>query len=430
MNKILLKGITILPMTRAEDFIECGDILIEGNRISYIGPSKTWEDDLEVFEGKGKVALPGLVNAHTHLAMVFLRGFADDMTLDRWLREKIWPMEEKLKPEHIYRFSLLGAAELIRSGVTTFADMYFEMDRVAQAVEETGLRASLSTGMIALGSPFPHEVLKRSVDFALKFQGTAGGRITTMLAPHAPYTCPPDFLKMVREVALKENLPVHTHISETKKEVYECLAEYGVTPPELLDKLGLFDCKVLAAHCVVLQEGDFGILRKLKGVAHCPVSNLKLASGVAPVPRMLNAGINVALGTDGASSNNRLELIQEIKTASLLAKGINLDPVALPAFQVLQMATVGGARALCLEEEIGTLEVGKKADIVIFDFDSPHLQPCFDYYSHIVYSALPSDVHSVIVDGRWLLKGREYSTLNWEEVKEEALKATKEIVEG
>lgn len=417
-------------MTHPEGLIECGDILVEGSRISYIGPSRSWEEDLEVFEGKGKVALPGFVNAHTHLAMVFLRGFADDMTLDRWLREKIWPMEARLKPDHVYRFSLLGAAELIRSGVTTFADMYFHMDKVAQAVEETGLRASLSTGMIAQGNPFPGEVLKRGADFALKFRRTAGGRINTMLAPHAPYTCPPDFMKKVRKVALKESLPVHTHISETKKEVDECLAEYGVTPPELLDQVGLFDCQVLAAHCVVLQDRDFQILRKLKGAAHCPVSNLKLASGVAPVPRMLNSGINVALGTDGASSNNRLELLQEIKTASLLAKGINFDPVALPAFQVLQMSTLKGARALCLEEEIGTLEVGKKADIVIFDFDSPHLQPCFDYYSHIVYSALPSDVHSVVVDGRWLLKGRKFLTLNWEEVKGEALKATKEIVEG
>ncbi|MCR4428190.1 MAG: amidohydrolase [Caldiserica bacterium] len=429
MNRILFQGITILPMTRPQDRVERGDILVEGDRISYIGPSKEWEGDFQVFDGEGKVALPGFVNAHTHLAMVFLRGFADDMTLDRWLREKIWPMEARLKAEHVYRFSLLGAAELISSGVTTFADMYFHMDQVARAVEETGLRASLSTGMIAQGNPFPGEVLKRGTNFALTFRGKAGGRITTMLAPHAPYTCPPDFMKKVREIALKENLPVHTHISETRKEVDDCLAEYGLTPPELLDQAGLFDCLVLAAHCVVLEDQDFPILKKLKGVAHCPVSNLKLASGVAPVKKMVDSGVNVALGTDGASSNNRLELLQEIKTASLLAKGVNFDPLALPAFQTLQMATLGGAKALCLEDQIGTLEVGKKADIVVFDFNSPHLQPCFDHYSHLVYSALPSDVHSVMVDGTWLLRERKYQTLDFEEVKEEALKATKEIVE-
>jgi 5-methylthioadenosine/S-adenosylhomocysteine deaminase len=430
MNRIVLKGISILPMTRAEDLLLEGDLLIEGDRIAYVGPPRLWPEEVEVFQGKGKVVLPGFVNAHTHLAMVFLRGFADDMALDRWLKEKIWPMEAKLQPEYVYVFSLLGAAELIASGVTTFADMYFHMDRVAQAVEETGLRASLSQGMIAQGNLFPGEVLKRGRDFAVKFRGAAQGKITTMLAPHAPYTCPPDFLKRVREVALKEDLPVHIHLSETNKEVEDCLMEYGVTPPELLESLGLFDCSVLAAHCVVLRDQDFFILRKVKGVAHCPISNLKLASGVAPVPRLLDCGVNVALGTDGASSNNRLELLQEIKTASLLAKGVNFDPLALPAFQVLQMATLGGAKALSLEQEIGTLEVGKKADLVVFDFDAPHLQPCFDYYSHLVYSALPSDVHSVMVDGKWLYRDRRFETLDWDRVKKEALKATKELVQG
>jgi len=429
MNRIVLKGISILPMTRAEDLVEKGDLLIEGDQIAYLGPSRPWPKEVEIFEGEGKVVLPGFVNAHTHLAMVFLRGFADDMALDRWLREKIWPMEAKLKPSDIYLFSLLGAAELISSGVTTFADMYFHMDQTARAVEESGLRASLSQGMIAIGKPFPNEVLKEGADFAVKFKGAASGKITTMLAPHAPYTCPPDFLKRVREVALEENLPIHIHISETNKEVEDCLMEYGVTPPELLDGLGIFDCQVLAAHCVVLRDQDFLILRKVKGVAHCPISNLKLASGVAPVPRLLSSGVNVALGTDGASSNNRLELLQEVKTASLLAKGTKLDPEVLPAFQVLQMATLGGAKALSLEQEIGTLEVGKKADLVAFDFDTPHLQPCFDYYSHLVYSALPSDVHSVMVNGRWLYKNRRFETLDWEMVKREALKATKELAQ-
>ncbi|MCX5970880.1 MAG: amidohydrolase [Coprothermobacterota bacterium] len=428
-SAILLKRITILPMTRAEDLLE-GDLLIRRGRIAYLGPSRDWvdEDGLEVYQGKNKVAIPGFVNAHTHLGMTFLRGFADDMDLHTWLVDKIWPMETKLRPGDVYCFSLLGALELIAAGVTTFADMYWSMEEVARVVTECGLRACLSQALIVAGKDHPERELEGGLRFALENRGAAEGRITTMLAPHAVYTCPPDFLKLVREAAIRERLGLHIHLSETRKEVEDCRIAYGATPPRLLRNLGLFELPILAIHCIWPEEGDFSILAKAKGVVHCPTSNLKIAAGIAPVTKLLSSGSNVALGTDGACSNNRLEMLQEIKTAALLAKTRTRDPKALPAFRALQMATLGGARALGLEEQIGTLEAWKQADITIFDFDAPHLTPCFDHYSHLAYAALPSDVTAVMVQGRWLYKNRRHLTLDRPSVQQEAVERVQKLM--
>ncbi len=429
MNRILIRGATILPMTQPEDLIEGGDILIEGKTLKYVGVRNNWPtEELEVVSAEGKIALPGFVNTHAHLAMVLMRGYADDMNLQDWLTQKIWPLEARLKGRHVYIGSLLGAMELIAAGITTFADMYFFMEEVAQAVQKSGLRASLSQGMIVSGQPSAHLVLKKGLDFAISFQGAADGRISTMLAPHACYTCPPDFLRSVRKAAERERLGVHIHVSETQKEVQDCQNEHGKTPPQLLEELGLFEVPLLAAHCIILKPSDFPILKKAKGIAHCPVSNAKIAAGIAPVRDFLKAGINVSLATDGACSNNRLDLLQEIKTAAILAKVSTGDPLSVPAFQALQMATLGGARALGLEEKIGTLEKGKEADLVLLDLDRPHLTPCFDPYSHLAYAALPSDIDSVMVQGKWLLAGRKFLTLDWKEVKASTEETLRELV--
>ncbi|MEI6309064.1 MAG: amidohydrolase [bacterium] len=427
MSRILLRQIALLPMTRIEDTLPCGDLLIEDGLIRAMGPSQPLEheDGLEVYDGRGKVALPGLVNTHTHLGMVFLRGIGGDLNLQDWISREIWPREAKLTPEDLYAAGRLGALEMIASGTTCFADMYFFMDQVARAVEESGLRASLGYGMVALGPLKERTELAQGLDFATSYRGAAGGRITTMLAPHAVYTCPPAFLREVLEAAVQEGLGIHIHLSETRKEVDDCLAEHGKTPVQLVQELGLFRAPTLAAHCVWLQDEDFASLRQARGVAHCQVSNLKLASGICPTTRLLREGVNVGLGTDGASSNNRLEMLQEIKLSALVSKTDDHDPTSLPAFQALQMATLGGARALGLEEQIGVLEVGKQADIAIFDFDAPHLTPCFDPYSHLAYAALPSDVTAVMVQGRWLYKDRRFLTLEREAVLNEARKRTK-----
>jgi 5-methylthioadenosine/S-adenosylhomocysteine deaminase len=427
MSRILLRQITVLPMTRPLDALPCGDLLIEDGLIRALGPCQPLkrEDDLEIYDGRGKVALPGFVNAHTHLGMVFLRGIGGDLNLQDWISREIWPREAKLTPVDLYAAGRLGALEMIASGTTCFADMYFFMDQVARAVEESGLRASLGYGMVALGPLKERTELAQGLDFATSYRGTAGGRITTMLAPHAVYTCPPEFLHEVLEAAMQEGLGIHMHLSETRKEVEDCLAAHGKTPVGLVQGLGLFQAPTLAAHCVWLQDQDFVSLRQVRGVAHCQVSNLKLASGICPTTRLLREGVNVALGTDGASSNNRLEMLQEVKLSALVSKEDDGDPASLPAFQALQLATLGGARALGLEEQIGTLEVGKQADIAIFDFDAPHLTPCFDPYSHLAYAALPSDVTAVMVQGRWLYKDRSFLTLEREAVLFEARKRTK-----
>lgn len=430
MNKILIRGCTILPMTHPEDLIEDGDILVEGRTLKYVGTCKDWtNEEIDIVQAKGKFALPGFINTHAHLAMVLMRGYADDMNLQDWLNKKIWPLEAKLKGRHVYIGSLLGAMELIAAGITTFADMYFFMEEVARAVQESGLRASLSQGMIVTGQLSPQLILKKGLDFAISFQGAAGGRITTMLAPHACYTCPPNFLQAIKKAAQREGLGVHIHVSETQREVNDCRKEYGKTPPQLLEELGLFEVPLLAAHCIVLEPCDFPILKKAKGIAHCPVSNMKIAAGIAPVRDLLKEGVNVSLATDGACSNNRLDLLQEIKTAAILAKVSTNDPLSVPAFQALQMATLGGAKALGLEEKIGTLEEGKEADLVLFDFDQPHLTPCFDPYSHLVYAAQASDVDSVMVQGKWLLRERKFLTLDWEEVKLKTEEVLKELLE-
>ncbi|MBC7324007.1 MAG: amidohydrolase, partial [Moorella sp. (in: Bacteria)] len=345
MLKILIEKADIITMESREAVIKKGVIAINGGRISHVGEQGTLPADFtaeKVIDGTGMVALPGFVNCHTHAAMTLFRGFADDLPLMQWLEEKIWPLEAGLQKEDIYWGTLLACAEMIRSGTTTFADMYFHMGQAARAVEEAGLRASLSRGMIGTApgvgaGELPP--LEYSVEFARRWHGAAGGRITVMLGPHAPYTCPPDFMRRVIRAAHDFGLGIHIHLAETAGEVEDMKRRYGKTPIQLMDGLGLFELPVLAAHCVHLEEKDIEILASKKvGIAHNPQSNMKLASGIAPVAKLVAAGAVVGLGTDGAASNNNLDMLEEMRTAALLQKVATGNPVALPAFDALAMA--------------------------------------------------------------------------------------------
>ncbi len=405
--KTLIKNCTVIPMQGKEIIWEQGEIVIEGDIISACGPRGTVEKNQhfdEVIDGAGMVAIPGFVNTHTHCAMTLLRSYADDLPLMQWLSEKIWPLEEKLTGDAVYWGSMLGIYEMIKSGTTTFVDMYFYMDEVAKAVEETGIRAILSRGMIGVG-PNGQFALEDSERFITQWHNQANGRIKTMLGPHAPYTCPPDYLQKVMELAEKLQVGIHIHLAETKDEIRQIKEQYNKTPIELVAEQGLFKYQTLAAHCVHLTDKDIELLADNQvGVAHNPESNMKLASGTAPIPKLLTTGINVGLGTDGAASNNNLDMLEEMRTAALLHKLSSEDPTVISAYEALYMATLGGAKAIGLADQIGSIELGKKADMVLFDFEKPHLYPKHQVGAHLVYAAQSSDVDTVFINGQKLVE--------------------------
>ncbi|MCL6610895.1 MAG: amidohydrolase [Peptococcaceae bacterium] len=431
MGKILIKGATVITMESHDSVIPDGEIAIEGQRIVSVGPAGSAPEGFapeKTLDAAEMLALPGFVNCHTHAAMTILRSYADDLPLMRWLKEKIWPLEARLEEDDIYWATMLCCLEMIRSGTTAFADMYFHMDRVAEAVEKAGVRADLSRGMIGVG-PEAEAALEYSREFAARWHGRAGGRITVRLGPHAPYTCPPEYLKKVVDLAGELNVGIHIHLAETLSEIEEINKKYGMSPIRLADSVGLFELPVLAAHCVHVDGADMEIMaRKKVGVAHNPESNMKLASGVAPVTAMLKAGVTVGLGTDGAASNNNLDMLEEMRSAALLQKVTNMDPLALPSFEALRMATAGGAGALGMDGEIGLLRPGCKADIILMETRRPHLFPRHDWLAHIVYAAQSSDVHTVIVDGRIVMEGRRVLTIDEEEVFHEVQARAERLV--
>ncbi|NPV53246.1 MAG: amidohydrolase [Firmicutes bacterium] len=424
MPDLVIKGATIVTMDDEGSIIHNGDIEVSDGRIIYVGPHIEREvisDDpssnpaVRVVDAAGKIAMPGFVNAHCHAAMTLFRGYADDLPLKQWLEEKIWPVEARLSAEDVYWGTMLSCLEMLRSGTTTFADMYFFMNEVAKAVEEAGLRGVLARGLVAT-LPGGEKALSEGEQFCSRWNGAAKGRILTMLGPHAPYTCPPSFLRRVANSASALGVGIHIHVAETRGEVEDCIRDFGKSPVQLLEEVGLFEVPVLAAHCVHITREDIALLRERGvSVAHNPTSNMKLASGIAPVPEMIEAGITVAIGTDGAASNNDLDMFEEMRLAALVHKVKTMDPTVVPARQALEMATKGGAQALGLSAEIGSLEAGKRADIILVDFGKPHFYPKHDVISHLVYAAHAGDVATVIVDGKILMDNGKFTTIDAEE---------------
>ncbi len=418
MSAILLKNVEVISEENNETF----NIGIQDQVFSYIGKEIPIEfDNAYVIDGKNFIAVPGMVNTHTHAAMTLLRSYADDMILMDWLQNKIWPAEANLTGDDVYWGTKLAIIEMIKSGTTTFADMYFFMDRVAEAVQETGIRASLSRGMIGL-VPDANDKITESIDLYKNWHGQADGRISVMFGPHAPYTCPVNYLKRIIDEAGKLGSEIHMHLSETAYEVSECEREHGMTPIALMNSIGLFDLGTLAAHCVHITPDDINIMAaKNVRVAHNPQSNLKLASGIAPVPEMLAAGLIVGLGTDGASSNNNLDMLEEARLTAMLHKNNKSDPLIVPAKQALNLATKQGAIALGLSD-VGEIKVGQKADLVLYDTNKPYWYPRHDRTSLFIYAANSSDADTVIVNGKLLMEHGNLLTIDEEKVYAEANK--------
>jgi len=428
---ILILGCLILPM-KSGVFIEDGAIAVRNGRITFVGKSASAasiETEIKI-NAKGKIAVPGLINCHTHVPMTLLRGIAEDIPLNTWLRETIWPLEARLKSEDVYVGALLGCLEMIKSGATCFADMYFHEDMVARAVEESGLRAVLAEGIIEAGDKMLGEkMLDESADFAESFHGYADGRVCTMLGPHAVYSCSPDLLLKVREKASELSVGVHVHLAESKAMSGESEKKHGSSEVEFLDKMDFFRGRVLATHCVNLSSRDRQILsRRNVNVVYVPVANMKLGLGAAKIEDLIDLGVNVGLGTDGPASNNALDMFETMKVGALLQKLTYLNPTVLPAYETLKMATVNGAKALGLEGSIGSIEEGKKADIILVDLSKPHLKPLHDVYACVVYSARGGDVDTVIVDGKILMESGRWKTLDEGAVMEKAEKTASDLL--
>ena len=409
-NNLVIRDVKIF---KPDGAIETTNIFINGDKISKIAQGEV--EGSNVIDGRGKFATSGLVNAHTHASMTLLRSYSDDKALMDWLNKDIWPIEAKMNRHDIYWGAALAAVEMIRGGTTAFADMYGpNMEEVAKVVDESGLRGSLCRGIIGIFDG--DEKLATNVELYKNFHGAANGRITVMFGPHAIYTCPPDFLRKVAAEAQKLGAEIHMHMNETQTEIDDCLKNYGKRPFEVVDETGLLDLGMLAAHCVWLSDSEIEIIKRKKvRVAHNPGSNMKIASGVSPVTKLLAEGVKVAVGTDGACSNNNLDMLEEVRLAALLAKIDTMDPLAVPANQALQMATEFGAEALGLKH-VGKLEVGCKADIVLWNMRGVDWQPNYNPGSLLVYSANSSAADTVIVDGKILMQNRELKTLDEEKI--------------
>ncbi|MFF2089975.1 amidohydrolase [Paenibacillus sp. NPDC058174] len=413
-----------------------GHMVVTDDRISYIGaetpnPAEL-SPDAERIDGSKLAFMPGLINTHGHAAMTLLRGFSDDQNLQVWLEQKMWPMEAKYVDKDTRAGSALAIVEMLKNGTTAFVDMYDRMDQVAQMVEQSGIRGVLTRGVIGL---CPEDVqqakLAEAIAFARDWNGKADGRITTMISPHAPYTCPPDYIEKFVQAAHDYDLPLHTHMSETIAEVEQNVRDYGLRPVEHLDKLGFFSRPSLVAHAVHLTDDEIALLAERSvAVSHNPVSNLKLASGVARVPELLRAGVTVSLGTDSVASNNNLDLFKEIKFAALLHKGVSGDPTVIPAIEALRMGTVYGAKSIWQEGQLGALTEGMKADFIAIDLEQPHFYPQTDIVSHLVYSGSGRDVKHVWVDGRQVVKNGQCTQLDEEKIRYEAAASFERLLNG
>jgi len=434
----ILSGGSVATMNDGFELFVHGAVAVRDGLIEAVGPS----DELltayaadEIVDCSGCAVIPGLINAHTHAAMTLLRGVADDLRLDVWLMGYVMPVEQAfVRPDFCWLGTQLACAEMIRSGTTCFADMYYYEEAVADAAAQAGMRAICAETVLRFSTPDAlsyDEGLEHTRDFILRWKGHP--LIMPAVGPHAPYTTTADLLRACAGMALELDVPLHIHIAETAQEVEEHRAEYGMPMVPWVKKQGVLDAKVTAAHCVHLDEGEMNtLLHHGVGVSHNPTSNLKLASGFAPVVPMLELGLNVGLGTDGPASNNDLDMWEEMRLAALLAKGVTSDPTALPARQALSMATIGGARALHVSDSIGSLEPGKRADVIVVDLCRIHNTPRFErdrdaLYAQLVYAAKASDVRDVMCQGQWLMRERNLLTVDEETLTAEATGIARKI---
>ena len=429
---ILIKNIDILA-SADKPVIHGADIGIEGNKILFVSqngaPAPAGFTPERTLSGSGRLAIPGLVNAHCHTAMTLLRGYADDIELETWLYDKIFPAEAKLSGEDIYWGTTLGIAEMIRGGVTCVNDMYLKMDHVAAAFKDSGIRAAISIGPLLTEKRGDALVDTEGCKaFFKRWDGASDGRISVNIEIHSIYLYQPETLIEGARLAKDLNAAIHIHILETAVERKNMLSQYGKSSVALAAEYGLLDAPVIAAHCVHTDYDDIVILRDKKAsVAHNPTSNLKLASGIAPIPDMLAQGVNVCLGTDGASSNNTLDMFMEMRQAALIHKGVSGKPTAVAAAEAFAMATVNGARALGIRGA-GVIEEGAKADIAIISLDNLHIQPIYNHLSALVYAARASDVETVIADGNILMEQRRLTSIDEEKAIYMAVQAAKKFM--
>jgi 5-methylthioadenosine/S-adenosylhomocysteine deaminase len=423
---LLVRGGTVVTMDGARRVIEDGAIAVRGGRVVAVGaraevePKYTARETIDV---TGRLVIPGLINGHTHVPMTLFRGLADDLDLNEWLTKYIFPAEAKNVTEDFVRAGTqLGLAEMIRGGTTTYCDMYYFEDAIAEETSRAGVRGVLGETVI----DFPvadNKTFEQALLYTEKFvnRWKADALITAAIAPHAPYTVSEEHLKAWRALSDKTGAPLVTHISETRREVDDITKSKGARPVDYLSRIGFLNNRVIAAHMVFPSPEEIDVLKRLGvGVVHNPQSNMKLASGVAPVPQMLAADLALGLGTDGAASNNDLNMWEEMDTAAKLHKVVSGDPKVVSAREAFELATVRGARALHMEREIGSIEAGKRADLVIVDLDDLNQTPLYNIYSQLVYATKADDVRSVIIEGRVVMRDRRLLTLDEEAIKTRA----------
>ena len=418
---ILIKNTNILSMN--DDKLKKDDIYIKNGKIFKIGKIEDLEVD-KVIDGHNFITMPGFINTHTHVGMSFFRNYGDDNDLMTWLNNYIFPAEEKLNEELVYYASLLSFAEMIKTGTTTFADMYFYQEETIKALDKAKLRAQIARG---LSSPDENDYrIKECIELYEKYNGK-DGKIEIALGPHAVYTNDKDYLKKIAGIAAKYKMPIHIHLSETKFENDECMKKYGQSPTEVFDTCGIFENRTIAAHGVHLSDGDLDILRsKNVSILHNPSSNLKLSSGICDVSRLMDKRINVALGTDSASSNNKQSMLKEIEVAALISKLKSADN--LKAFDVLKMATINGAKALGLGDKVGTVEEGKCADLIMINIDNINHIPNNDLIASICYSTYENDISYVFIDGELVYENGEYTYLDIEDIKENVKRLSENLL--
>ena len=411
MGIVIKNALVVLPQGE-EDVVRETSLYIEGDKITAIGDKPAGFVEDKVIDGKDKLVIPGLINCHTHSYMSFMRNVADYLSFMDWLFGTIDPIEQQMTDEDTYWGANLAIIEMMKSGTTCFNDMQMNIHQTTRAVKESGMRAVICRGLVGSGNDEAGQSRLRQA-YEERDAAKDCDRLTFRLGPHAPYTCDDEFLKIVAAQAQKEHMGIHTHLSESESEISQIQEKYGCTPIALAEKCGIFDVPAIVAHCVQVTDEDIDILKKKNvSVVTNPASNMKLGNGFAPVAKMLEKGVNVCLGTDGAASNNCLNMFHELSLLTLIHKGTGRTPQCVSAKEGFRIATLNGAKALGLEKEIGSIEVGKKADLVILDLNTPSLTPRNNLIAGLSYSANGSEVDTVIINGQITMEGRKLLTMD------------------